>query len=97
MTGLEFSYESGTQPKLNSELIDDSYDNGQGQENLGVCERITNRGDWNLARRMINQSKNRWALGTFKPFKSAGRDGIIPALLQQGAEHVRNSTPVPHI
>jgi hypothetical protein len=50
------------------------------------------RGDWNLARRVINQPKIRWALGTFKPFKSAGTDGIVPVLLQQGAEHV-----VPHL
>jgi hypothetical protein len=36
-------------------LIDDSYDNGQGQQKLGICERITNRADWNLAGRVINQ------------------------------------------
>jgi hypothetical protein len=75
-----------------SKLIDDSYDNGQGQQNLGISERITNMGDWILARRVINQSKIRWALGTFKPFKSAGTDGIGPVLLQQEAEHV-----VPHL
>jgi hypothetical protein len=38
-----------------SKLIDES-DDGQGQQNLGICERITNRGDWNLAKRVINQS-----------------------------------------
>jgi hypothetical protein len=69
-------------------LIDYSYDNGQDQQNLDICERITNRGVWNLARRVINQSKISWALGTFKPFKSAGTYGFVPALLQQGAEHV---------
>jgi hypothetical protein len=26
-----------------SKLIDDSYDDGQGQQNLGICKRITNR------------------------------------------------------
>jgi hypothetical protein len=66
-------------------LTDDSYD-GQGQLNLGTCGRITHRGDWNLAKHVINQSEIRWALGTFKPFKSAGTDGIVPALLQQGME-----------
>jgi hypothetical protein len=30
---------------------DDSHDDGQGQQNLGICKRITNRADWNLARR----------------------------------------------
>jgi hypothetical protein len=28
----------------------------------------------------------RWALGTLKPFKAAGRDEIVPALSQQGEE-----------
>jgi hypothetical protein len=37
---------------------------------------------------MINQSKIRWALDNFKPFKSAGTDGIVPVLFQQEAEHV---------
>jgi hypothetical protein len=37
-----------------SMLIDDSSD-GQGQQNLDVCERKTNRGDWNLAKHVINQ------------------------------------------
>jgi hypothetical protein len=66
-------------------LIDDSCD-GQGQQNLGIGERIKNRGYWNLAKRVINQSKIRWALNNFKPFKSAGTDGIAPALLQQGGK-----------
>jgi hypothetical protein len=39
---------------LDSKLIDDSGD-GQGQHNLGICEHITNRGDWNLVKRVINQ------------------------------------------
>jgi hypothetical protein len=69
-------------------LIDDSYDDGQGQQNLGICGRITNRGDWNLAKRVINQSKIGWALGTFKPFRFSGIDGTVPALLQQGVEHL---------
>jgi hypothetical protein len=72
----------------NSKLIDDSCDNGQGQQNLDICKRIMNRGDWNLARRVINQSKDRWVLGTFKSFKSAGTDGIVPVLFQQGAKHI---------
>jgi hypothetical protein len=68
-----------------SKLIDDSYDDGQGQQNLGKCECITNRADWNLAKCMTNQSKIRWALDAFKTFKSAGTDGIVLVLLQQGA------------
>jgi hypothetical protein len=60
-----------------SKLTEDS-DDGHGQQNLGIC--------------VINQSKIRWVLGTFKQFKSAGTDGIVPALLQQGLEH-----SVPHL
>jgi hypothetical protein len=41
---------------------------------------------------VYDQSIIRWALSTLKPFKSAGTDGIVPALLQQGAEHI-----VPHL
>jgi hypothetical protein len=35
-----------------------------------------------------NQSKIRWALGTFQPFKSAGTEEIVLALLQHGVEHL---------
>jgi hypothetical protein len=65
-----------------SNLIDDSYDNVQSQQNLGICERKKNRGDWNLSRRVINQSNIRRALGTSKPFKFRETDGIVPVLLQ---------------
>lgn len=47
-----------------------------------------NRGDWNLNRRVINQSKVKWAISMFKPFKSAGTDEIVLALLQHGIEHL---------
>jgi hypothetical protein len=66
--------------------IDDSRDNRQGQQNLGKCDRIMHRADWNLAKLVINQSRIRWALGTLKPFKAAGTDEIVPAILQQGEE-----------
>jgi hypothetical protein len=72
----------------NSKLIDNSYENEQGQHNLGICEHITKSGDWNLARHVMNQTKIKWALGTFKPFKSAGADGIVTILLKQRVEHV---------
>jgi hypothetical protein len=44
-----------------SKWIYDS-DNGQGQQNLGICRCIMNREDWNLAKHVINQSKIRWVL-----------------------------------
>jgi hypothetical protein len=68
-------------------LTDDSKD-GQGQQNLDICRRMKYRGNWNMARNKINQSKIRWALCTLKPFKSAGTDEIVPAFLQQGLKHL---------
>jgi hypothetical protein len=38
----------------NAKLSDESGD-GQDQQNLSICKRITNRGDWDLAKRVINQ------------------------------------------
>ena len=43
-----------------------------------------NRGDWVLARQIVNLTKVRWAVKTFHPYKSPGMDGIFSALLQQG-------------
>jgi hypothetical protein len=59
---------------------------------MNYSEFRTNRADWNLAKVIINQSKIRWALNVFRPIKSAGTDGIVPALLQHGAEFL-----VPHL
>jgi hypothetical protein len=42
----------------NSKVIDDSYDEGHGQQNLAICGCIMNRVDWNLAKCVINQSIN---------------------------------------
>ena len=43
-------------------------------------------GDWNLANRIITIDRIKWALGKFRPFKSAGGDGIFPALLKESGE-----------
>jgi hypothetical protein len=66
----------------------DDSGSGQCQQKLGICGGITNRGDWNLTKQVINQTKIRWALSTFKPFKSVGTDAIVHELLQQGAEYL---------
>jgi hypothetical protein len=74
------------------ELTDDSND-GQGQQNLDVSGHKKEQGRTvpgqacnQSINQSINQSKIRWTLGTFKPFKSAGTDGIVPALQKQGME-----------
>jgi hypothetical protein len=46
------------------------------------------RKDWNLARRVIDQSRVKRAINRLKPFKLAGTDGKVPALLQHDAEHL---------
>ena len=43
-------------------------------------------GDLVLASRVITPEKVKWAVSSFSPFKSPGRDGIFPALLQYGLE-----------
>jgi hypothetical protein len=54
-----------------SKLIDGSADSW-GQPDLDMHIHRVNREDWHLARRVIDQSKIKWAVHTFKPFKSVG-------------------------
>jgi hypothetical protein len=75
-----------------SKPIDNSRDKQQGQQSLGWCDRSTHRADWNLVKRVINQSRIRWAQSTLRPFNAAGTHEIVPALLQQGEELI-----VPHL
>jgi hypothetical protein len=58
----------------------------QGQSNLWTY--TAHKENWKLSKRVILQSKIRWAINTFKPFKLAGTDGIVPALLQQGVNYL---------
>jgi hypothetical protein len=39
--------------------------------------------DWRLAARIITYGRVEWARDTFAPYKSAGVDGIFPAVLQE--------------
>lgn len=41
---------------------------------------------WNRAARIFRPHQIIWAIKSFKPYKSAGEDGIFPALLQQGLD-----------
>jgi hypothetical protein len=40
--------------------------------------------NWLEASRIISEDKIRWAIAGFGRFKTAGEDGIIPALLKNG-------------
>jgi uncharacterized protein (UPF0276 family) len=59
---------------------------GEGQLDLDTHSCKMNRGDWNLARKVINQSKIQWQSVLLTHFKSKGTD-IIPALMQNGVEY----------
>ena len=41
---------------------------------------------WQIAQDTISYEKVRWAIDSFQPYKTAGLDGIIPALLQWGSD-----------
>jgi len=42
------------------------------------------REDWAVSRGVISYDKLKWAVFSFKPYKSPGIDGIMPIMLQQG-------------
>ena len=44
--------------------------------------------DYSNSRRLFTNEAVIWAISSFKPYKSAGPDGIIPVLLQKGLEHI---------
>lgn len=44
------------------------------------------RKDWKFAERITKKGKVKWAIHKFQSFKSAGPDGIFPALLKEGLE-----------
>jgi hypothetical protein len=58
----------------------------QSQPKLMVC--VAHRVGWELSKIFTKQSKTKWPISTFKLFKPAGADGILPALLQQGVIHL---------
>lgn len=46
------------------------------------------RDEWKLANKLVDITKIVWAVKSFKPYKSAGPDGIQPIMLQQGIEEL---------
>jgi hypothetical protein len=42
--------------------------------------------NWLKVSRIISEDKIRWAIEGFGPLKTAGEDGIFPALLKNGTE-----------
>lgn len=40
---------------------------------------------------IFTRSKVEWVINSFEPFKSSGKDGIFPALLQKGGEALIDS------
>jgi hypothetical protein len=60
-----------------------------GQEQLDMATRLckTNRENWNLNRRVADLSKIKWVINTFRAFKPAVTDDIVPALLQNEVKY----------
>ena len=48
--------------------------------------RRASREDWQVSKRVIDQSKIKWAISSFEPYKSPGPDGICPIMLQKGPD-----------
>jgi hypothetical protein len=53
--------------------------------------------NWELSKKVPDQSKIRYVISTFKPFKLAGTDGIVHELLQQGVDRSLNNSPIPRL
>jgi hypothetical protein len=68
----------------------------EGQEQPNLTAFAAHREDLELSKKVNDHSKIRWAISTFKPFKSAGTNGIVPALLQQRVGTLNNSS-VPYL
>ena len=62
--------------------VNDGFEDNENEMRLSdVSESIIQK-----ARYIASQQRVRWAIKSFSPFKSAGVDGIFPALLQEGIE-----------
>lgn len=71
------------------ELLAATHFPGSLREPGSVCSgsgRRTRNEDWRMAARIIRPGVVKWAVSTFKSFKSGGEDGIIPILLQNGVD-----------
>ena len=47
---------------------------------------IARKRDWEVVKEVVNYDSIRWAMESFKPFKAAGPDGIVPACIQRGID-----------
>nr|XP_012214525.1 PREDICTED: uncharacterized protein LOC105667354 [Linepithema humile] len=50
--------------------------------------RRARQADWRMAAKIVMPEMVKWAINAFKPYKSAGPDGVFPALLQKGLEQI---------
>jgi hypothetical protein len=55
-------------------------------EEWGQPDLEPNRVNRDLLQWTVNQTKLKWAINSFDPYKSAGSDLLIPAFLQQGTD-----------
>jgi len=57
------------------------------EDNVSIHSAMENMGKLNLDD-VVNLESVRAAIGSFKPYKSPGNDGIFPILLQKGLNHI---------
>ena len=48
------------------------------------------REDWETAKKVVTYEKIKWVINSFESYKSAGSDGIIPAMMQEGPDLLIN-------
>ena len=84
--GSHTNNEKETLKILNSTHFPESQVNSYDQNHLKVSVRENSSANWELSLRLFSDDKVKWAVNTFKPFKSPGVDGIFPALLQKGID-----------
>lgn len=46
------------------------------------------RRDWRKAKEIFTYNRIKWAINSFEPYKSSGKDGIFPALLQHAPRNI---------
>ena len=80
----------GTFPKTSKENLETLFKahfsdlNADYPQELLICSGNTGRVDWEAGQKVFSKGRVSWAVGSFKPYKSARPDGIYPVPLQQG-------------
>lgn len=82
--------EDGTYTKSNEEVVECLMNaHFPGTRSVEQAEqqpvRVPNAVDWEISEAIVTESRLKWAIDSFKPYKSAGKDGIYPIVLQKAS------------